>query len=166
MARVVITGGAGFLGSHLCERFLGRGDEVVVLDNLSTGAVANIEHLFEEPGFAFVKHDVSTYVWVPGPVDLGKDSVLRPIILPVQGRVAPERVQQIEMAQRVDAVSLNYSAAHTLNNIVEQPAAILPAGLLPLWRRAHSGNYFRTAGSRPASETSCRTPSSPTTGRR
>ena len=70
MARVVITGGAGFLGSHLCEQFLGRGDEVVVLDNLSTGAVTNIEHLFEEPGFAFVKHDVSNYVWVPGPVDL------------------------------------------------------------------------------------------------
>ena len=70
MARVVITGGAGFLGSHLCERFLDRGDEVVVLDNLSTGAVANIEHLFERKGFAFVEHDVSNYVWVPGPVDL------------------------------------------------------------------------------------------------
>ncbi len=70
MARVVITGGAGFLGSHLCDQFLGRGDEVVVLDNLSTGAVANIEHLFERPGFSFVQHDVSNYVWVPGPVDL------------------------------------------------------------------------------------------------
>jgi dTDP-glucose 4,6-dehydratase len=70
MARVVITGGAGFLGSHLCEQFLGRGDEVVVLDNLSTGAVANIEHLFERAGFAFVQHDVSNYVWVPGDVDL------------------------------------------------------------------------------------------------
>ena len=70
MARVVITGGAGFLGSHLCEQFLGRGDEVVVLDNLSTGAVANIEHLFEKPGFSFVQTDVSNYVWVPGPVDL------------------------------------------------------------------------------------------------
>ncbi|MGZ4704785.1 MAG: GDP-mannose 4,6-dehydratase, partial [Acidimicrobiales bacterium] len=70
MARVVITGGAGFLGSHLCDQFLNRGDEVVVLDNLSTGAVANIEHLFERPGFSFVQHDVSTYVWVPGPVDL------------------------------------------------------------------------------------------------
>jgi dTDP-glucose 4,6-dehydratase len=70
MARVVITGGAGFLGSHLCDRLLDRGDEVVVLDNLSTGAVANIEHLFERPGFTFVEHDVSGYVWVPGPVDV------------------------------------------------------------------------------------------------
>jgi len=70
MARVVITGGAGFLGSHLCDRLLDRGDEVVVLDNLSTGAVANVEHLFERPGFTFVEHDVSTYLWVPGPVDL------------------------------------------------------------------------------------------------
>lgn len=70
MARVVITGGAGFLGSHLCEQFLRRGDEVVVLDNLTTGAVANIGHLFEAPGFSFVQHDVSTYIWVPGPVDL------------------------------------------------------------------------------------------------
>jgi UDP-glucuronate decarboxylase len=70
MVRVVITGGAGFLGSHLCDRLLERGDEVVVLDNLSTGAVANIEHLFERPGFSFVQHDVSNYVWVPGAVDL------------------------------------------------------------------------------------------------
>jgi dTDP-glucose 4,6-dehydratase len=69
MARIVITGGAGFLGSHLCERFLGRGDEVVCLDNLITGSIDNIEHLFGQAGFTFVKHDVSQYIWVPGPVD-------------------------------------------------------------------------------------------------
>jgi dTDP-glucose 4,6-dehydratase len=69
MARVVVTGGAGFLGSHLSEALLDRGDEVVVLDNLVTGAVDNIEHLFARPGFTFAKHDVSSYVWVPGPVD-------------------------------------------------------------------------------------------------
>ena len=69
MARIVVTGGAGFLGSHLCERLLERGDEVVVLDNLITGNVANIEHLFGTPGFTFVEHDVSTFIWVPGPVD-------------------------------------------------------------------------------------------------
>ncbi|MDE0804475.1 MAG: SDR family oxidoreductase [Acidimicrobiales bacterium] len=67
--RIVVTGGAGFLGSHLCERLLGRGDEVVVLDNLVTGDLGNIEHLFDEPGFTFVEHDVSTYIWVPGDVD-------------------------------------------------------------------------------------------------
>ncbi len=69
MPRVVVTGGAGFLGSHLCESLLDRGDEVVVLDNLVTGGQANIAHLFGRPGFAFVEHDVSNYVWVPGEVD-------------------------------------------------------------------------------------------------
>src|SRR3954454_14112399 len=70
MGRVVVTGGAGFLGSHLCEALLGRGDEVVVLDNLVTGSVRHIQHLFRAPGFTFVQHDVSSYIWVPGPVDV------------------------------------------------------------------------------------------------
>jgi dTDP-glucose 4,6-dehydratase len=69
MSRVVVTGGAGFLGSHLCTALLDRGDEVVALDNLVTGSVANIEALFGRRGFTFVEHDVSTYVWVPGGVD-------------------------------------------------------------------------------------------------
>ena len=69
MARIVVTGAAGFLGSHLCDRLLERGDEVVGLDNLVTGKVANIEHNFGRPGFTFVEHDVSTYLWVPGEVD-------------------------------------------------------------------------------------------------
>jgi dTDP-glucose 4,6-dehydratase len=70
MARVVVTGGAGFLGSHLCERLLDRGDEVVAIDNLVTGSLANIEHLFARRGFAYLEHDVSTYIWVPGAVDV------------------------------------------------------------------------------------------------
>ncbi len=69
MGRVVVTGGAGFLGSHLCHRLLDRGDEVVCLDNLITGALSNIADLFGRRGFQFVEHDVSTYVWVPGDVD-------------------------------------------------------------------------------------------------
>lgn len=69
MARVVVTGGAGFLGSHLVQRLLERDDEVVCIDNLITGSISNIEHLFGRRGFTFVEHDVSTYLWVPGPVD-------------------------------------------------------------------------------------------------
>jgi dTDP-glucose 4,6-dehydratase len=69
MSRIVVTGGAGFLGSHLCEALLNRGDEVVCMDNLITGSTRNIEHLFGRPGFMYVKHDVTNYVWVPGPVD-------------------------------------------------------------------------------------------------
>ncbi|MFI5101449.1 MAG: UDP-glucuronic acid decarboxylase family protein [Actinomycetes bacterium] len=67
--RAVVTGGAGFLGSHLCERLLGRGWTVLCLDNLSTGAAANVEHLREQAGFAFVDRDVSAPFDVDGPVD-------------------------------------------------------------------------------------------------
>ena len=67
--RVVVTGGAGFLGSHICDRLLERGDEVVAIDNLLTGRLDNINHLFGRDGFIFVKHDVSKFVHVPGNVD-------------------------------------------------------------------------------------------------
>ncbi len=70
MPRAIITGGAGFLGSHLSERLLKEGFEVLVLDNLLTGAVCNIEHLLENDAFSFVKYDVTEYVHVPGPVDV------------------------------------------------------------------------------------------------
>ncbi|MEY2419707.1 MAG: dTDP-glucose 4,6-dehydratase [Actinomycetota bacterium] len=67
--RVVVTGGAGFIGSHLCRALLGRGDEVIAIDNLLTGNIANIEELFADAAFTFMRHDVSTYVHVPGKVD-------------------------------------------------------------------------------------------------
>jgi dTDP-glucose 4,6-dehydratase len=67
--RVVVTGGAGFLGSHVADLLLDRGDEVVVIDNLCTGNLANIEHLFGRDGFTFIRHNVSDYVHVAGPVD-------------------------------------------------------------------------------------------------
>lgn len=64
-----MTGGAGFLGSHLCRAYLDRGDEVVCIDNLVTGRLDNVEHLFAIPRFTFVEHDVSSFVNVPGVVD-------------------------------------------------------------------------------------------------
>ncbi|MDG2113257.1 MAG: SDR family oxidoreductase [Actinomycetota bacterium] len=69
MTRVVVTGGAGFLGSHLCDRLLDEGHEVVAIDNLVTGSVENIEHLYAHERFTFVRHDVTNYIWVPGEVD-------------------------------------------------------------------------------------------------
>ncbi|TKK90824.1 SDR family oxidoreductase [Herbidospora galbida] len=68
--RVVVTGGAGFLGSYLCERLIGRGDEVICLDNLLTGNPDNVAHLMEHPGFRLVDCDVTGFVHVSGPVDL------------------------------------------------------------------------------------------------
>ncbi|MCW2739726.1 MAG: UDP-glucuronate decarboxylase [Blastococcus sp.] len=68
--RAVVTGGAGFLGSHLCEHLLDRGVEVVCLDNFLTGSPENVLHLQGRPGFRLLRCDVTDYVHVPGPVDL------------------------------------------------------------------------------------------------
>jgi dTDP-glucose 4,6-dehydratase len=68
MPRALVTGAAGFIGSHLCEALLARGFSVVGMDNLLTGDVANIEHLFGRE-FVFVKHNVSDYIHVSGPLD-------------------------------------------------------------------------------------------------
>ena len=64
--RVLVTGGAGFLGSHLCDRFIKEGYHVIAMDNLITGDLKNIEHLFKLPNFEFYHHDVSKFVHVPG----------------------------------------------------------------------------------------------------
>ncbi|HUF32037.1 MAG TPA: UDP-glucuronic acid decarboxylase family protein [Acidimicrobiales bacterium] len=69
MARIVVTGGAGFLGSHLCKALLDRGDQVVALDNLITGNADNIADLFGREGFVFQRQDVSNHVHVTGRVD-------------------------------------------------------------------------------------------------
>lgn len=69
MKRVLITGGAGFLGSHLCDRFIKEGYHVIAMDNLITGNIKNIEHLFKLPNFEFYHHDVSKFVHVPGELD-------------------------------------------------------------------------------------------------
>jgi dTDP-glucose 4,6-dehydratase len=69
MGRALITGGAGFLGSHLCDLFLSRGHEVVCMDNFLTGSPENIKHLFGREGFSFIKQDVTTYIHIDGPLD-------------------------------------------------------------------------------------------------
>jgi dTDP-glucose 4,6-dehydratase len=67
--RVLVTGGAGFLGSHLCDRFINEDFEVIAMDNLITGDLRNIEHLFPLKGFEFHHHDVTNFVHVPGQLD-------------------------------------------------------------------------------------------------
>ena len=66
--KVLVTGGAGFIGSHLCDFLLAKGAEVICMDNLLTGTVENIAHI-RDPRFSFVKHDVTNYIYVAGPLD-------------------------------------------------------------------------------------------------
>ena len=68
--RAVVTGGAGFLGSHLCERLLADGAEVLCLDNFVTGSPDNVAHLVDDPRFHLLRRDVTEYVHVPGPVEV------------------------------------------------------------------------------------------------
>ncbi|HXZ84013.1 MAG TPA: UDP-glucuronic acid decarboxylase family protein [Myxococcota bacterium] len=69
MPRALITGGSGFIGSHLCRRFLADGWSVVCMDNLLTGRLQNVEDLFGQDGFRFVRHDVTSFIHVPEPLD-------------------------------------------------------------------------------------------------
>ena len=69
MKRVLITGAAGFLGSHLCDRFIKDGCYVIGMDNLITGRIANLEHLFKNKNFEFYHHDVSKFIHIPGDLD-------------------------------------------------------------------------------------------------
>jgi len=69
MPRTLITGGAGFLGSHLCDRFIAEGHEVVCMDNFVTGSPENVAHLVGHERFSLVRHDVSNYVYVAGDLD-------------------------------------------------------------------------------------------------
>jgi dTDP-glucose 4,6-dehydratase len=69
MARLLVTGGAGFIGSHLCERFLGEGHEVICVDSLLTGDRDNVAPLFANPRFTFLEQDITNYIYVSGPLD-------------------------------------------------------------------------------------------------
>jgi len=67
--RILITGAAGFLGSHLCDRFLSMGHEVIGMDNFITGSPENLSHLSGHPSFTFIRHDVANFIFVPGKMD-------------------------------------------------------------------------------------------------
>lgn len=69
MPRILITGGAGFIGSHLCDHFVGEGWDVICMDNLLTGTVNNIAHITAD-NFSFIKHDVTNYIYLDGPLDV------------------------------------------------------------------------------------------------
>ena len=69
MSTILITGGAGFIGSHLCDRFIAGGDEVICLDNFITGSPDNIAHLLGNPKFRFVQYNVTDFIYVEGKVD-------------------------------------------------------------------------------------------------
>ena len=69
MKKILITGGAGFLGSHLCDRFIKENYKVIAMDNLSTGSLKNIDHLFKQSNFEFYEHDVTILIHVLGPLD-------------------------------------------------------------------------------------------------
>jgi dTDP-glucose 4,6-dehydratase len=68
--RILITGGAGFIGSHLADRLIGEGHSVIAIDNLATGHTRNIEHLAGHERFKFIRHDVTEYMYIEGPVDV------------------------------------------------------------------------------------------------
>jgi len=68
--RILVTGGAGFIGSHLCDRLIAEGHQVVVIDNLVTGSIQNVAHLAGRDDFHFIRHDVSNFIYVPGSLEV------------------------------------------------------------------------------------------------
>src|SRR3972149_8639622 len=68
--RILVTGAAGFLGSHLCDRLLAEGHQVVGMDNFITGRAENLAHNAGHPNFSFIRHDVSNFIFVPGKVEV------------------------------------------------------------------------------------------------
>jgi dTDP-glucose 4,6-dehydratase len=128
MARVVVTGGAGFLGSHLCEHLLARGDDVVCVDNLATGRETNLETFRAHPRFTFVLSDVSDGVPVDGPIDaiLHFASPASPpdyLALPIETlRVGSEGTRHVlDLARRHDARALIASTSEIYGDPREHP---------------------------------------------
>ena len=124
----VVTGGAGFLGSHLCEKLLDRGDEVICIDNLVTGDLANIAHLRDRAEFTFIHHDVSQGIFVQGDVDnvfhfASPASPIDYLKLPIQtlkvGSLGTHNALGLAMAK--DADFLLASTSETYGDPLEHP---------------------------------------------
>jgi dTDP-glucose 4,6-dehydratase len=107
--RVVVTGGAGFLGSHVCELLVGQGDDVVCVDNLTTGSVENLAYLLGRPGFSLLRQDVSAFMDIPGAVDAifhlaspasPRDYLERPIETLTAGSVGTQNCLELAGAKR------------------------------------------------------------------
>jgi dTDP-glucose 4,6-dehydratase len=119
--RVLVTGGAGFIGSHLCDALIGRGDAVVCVDDLSTGRLGNIEHLTAEPGFDFIEADVSAGLDVGGGVDAvahfaspasPRDYIARPLQTLAAGSRGTENAVRIAHAHRARFVLASSSEVY------------------------------------------------------
>ncbi len=128
MKTAVVTGGAGFLGSHLCDKLISEGFRVICIDNLITGDVENISHLFGNDNFTFIKHDVTNFIHVPGNVDyiLHFASPASPIDylqLPIQtlkvGSLGTHKV--LGLAKEKNAVFLLASTSEVYGDPLEHP---------------------------------------------
>jgi len=125
--RVLITGGAGFIGSHLCDHFLARGFEVLCVDNLLTGSVDNIAHI-RHPAFRFIDLDVTSYIYIEGPVDYilhfaspasPKDYLELPIQTLKVGSLGTHKALGLAMAKK--AVFLLASTSEVYGDPLEHP---------------------------------------------
>src|SRR3989304_3021460 len=132
--RVLVTGGAGFIGSHLCDFLLARGHEVVCMDNLLTGSVENIAHIRSER-FTFIKLDVTNYIYVAGPLDyvLHFASPASPIDyleLPIQtlkvGALGTHKA--LGLAKEKGAVFLLASPSEVYGDPLSPPRRVAPRG--------------------------------------
>jgi UDP-glucuronate decarboxylase len=124
--KVLVSGGAGFIGSHLCERLVARGDEVICLDNLFTGRVENVAHLKDKPGFRFVQHDVCE----PLLVDVDRIFNLACPASPIHYQIDPIRTVQtnvmgminmLEIARRMGARILQASTSEVYGDPAVHP---------------------------------------------